>query len=199
MTTTVNLLEYLSERDIPEEFDREWLSEAVLTPLGIKADHYLADLCEDILISTADNSTGELHMRPGGWRINLAESLVRTAVASAVVGAGLVFAGVDQVPLQLLPAVLPLLVDLKRVRLNRADRELLIPLRKAAAGLEGFALHPEVLYNRLDPTVQAQLNYRDFLAFTERLIEAGELDNAGGDDIRPRRVGDPAWVRITLE
>lgn len=159
----------------------------------------MADLCEDILVSVADESAGELHMRPGGRRVNLTASLVRTALAPAVVGAGLVFAGVDQVPLQLLPAVLPLLVDLERVPLNRQDRELLIPLQNAAAGLEGFALHPEVLYNRLDPTVKDQLNFRDYLAFTERLIEAGELDNAGGNDIRPRRAGGPAWVRITLE
>ncbi|MCD4849702.1 hypothetical protein LN996_02630 [Arthrobacter sp. AK01] len=197
MTTTVNLYDYFSERDIPEEFGREWLSSDVLAPLGIKADNYMADICEDILVGAADNSAGELHMRPGGWRINLGTSVVRTFVTSAVVGAGLFVAGADQIPLELLPAVLPLLVDLKQVRLNRQDRELFIPLQKAAAGLEGFALHPEVLYNRLEPVVRDRLNYGDYLAFTERLIEAGKLDNAGGNDIRPRR--DTAWIRITLE
>ncbi|WP_426763046.1 hypothetical protein ACP3TD_11540 [Pseudarthrobacter sp. 1G09] len=197
MTTSVNLLEYLSEHDIPKEFDREWLSTDVLPRLGVQPDHYLADICEDILVSSANNSTGELHMRPGGWRINLSESLARVVLTSAVVGAGLVFAGADQIPLELLPTVLPLLVDLKRVRLDRQDRELLIPLQNAAAGLEGFALNPEVLYNRLEPSVRDKLNYGDFLAFTDRLIEAGELDNAGGNDVRPRH--GTAWVRITLE
>lgn len=195
MSNSVNLLEYLSTRDVPEEFDREWFSTDVLGPLGIRPGDYLADICEDILLSAADKSTGELHMRPGGWRINLSESVGRTLLASVAVGAGLVFAGADQIPHELLPAVLPLLVDLERVRLNRQDRELLIPLQEAAAGLEGFALNPEVLYNRLEPAVREKLNYGDFVAFTERLIEAGELDDAGGNDIRPR--GGTAWVRIT--
>ncbi|MFJ4228423.1 hypothetical protein ACIPYV_12755 [Paenarthrobacter nicotinovorans] len=199
MTGTINLLDYLSERDIPEEIDREWLSADFLSPLGIDPDNHMADLCEDIFVSAADNGSGELHMRPGGWRVNLTASIARTTVASAFVAAGLFVAGADQIPLELLPAVLPLLVDIKQVRLNRQDRELLIPFHNAAAGLEGFALHPEVIYNRLSSAERDRLNYGDFVAFTERLIEAGELDNAGGNDIRPRQAGDPAWLRITLE
>jgi hypothetical protein len=95
--------------------------------------------------------------------------------------------------------VLPLLVDIERVRISREDRELLIPLRHAAAGIVGIAVNPQVLYNRLDPAVQAQLNYRDLLAFIDRLVELGELDNAGGGDVRVRQSGKPAFLRITWE
>lgn len=197
MTSTVELHGYLAERDVPIDFDRNWLTTSVLTPLGIAPDQHFADVCEDILLSATADSPGELHVRPGGWRINLSASLARATIAAAIVGAGLMTVGADQVPLQLLPAVLPLLVDVDRVRLSREDRELLIPLRHAAVGVEEMALHPEVLYSRLDPAVQTQLNYRDYLAFIQRLIELGELDDAGGGDVRARRPGERAWLRIT--
>ena len=98
---------------------------------------------------------------------------------------------------ELLPAVLPLLIDVQRVRLDRRDRELLIPLRQATNGIEGMAVSPRVLYNRLDAVTQDELNYDDFAAFCTRLVEAGELDDAGLDDVRPRSAGAPAWIRIT--
>ena len=199
MTGSIQLRDLLTAIDFPEEFDRDWLIAEVFTPLGIDPDQHLADLCEDILLGYTAQVPGELHTRPGGWRINVGASLVRTTVAAAIVGAGLIGIGADQVPLQLLPAVLPLLVDMDRVRLNRGDRQLLLPLRHAAVGIEGVAVNPQVLYNRLDPVVRAQLNYHDFTAFLDRLIEAGELDNAGGDDVRPRQPGKPAWLRITWE
>ncbi|MBK8078169.1 MAG: hypothetical protein IPK24_22095 [Kineosporiaceae bacterium] len=199
MTDSIELRDRLAVIDFPDEFDRDWLFAEVFTPLGIEADQHLVDLCEDILLGYTAQAPGELHMRPGGWRINVGASLVRTTVAAAIVGAGLIGIGADQVPLQLLPAVLPLLVDMDRVRLNRGDRQLFVPLRQASAGIEGVAVNPQVLYNRLDPAVRAQLNYGDFTAFLDRLIEAGELDNAGGDDVRPRQPGKPAWLRITWE
>jgi hypothetical protein len=170
----------------------------VLSPIGISADNPLADICEEIVIAASANDPGELLMRPGGWRINLGASAVRTLVATAIVGCALVAVGADQVPLQLLPVVLPVLVDVERIRLNRDERALIVPLREAAEGVEGLALHPQILYDRLDPTVQEQLNYYDFLAFIERLTEAGEVDDAGFDDVRVRPNSETAWIRISI-
>lgn len=177
--------------------DRDWLVDVVLRPLGITADNPFGDVCEDIVVGAADTQTGALELRPGGWRINLGASAIRATVAAAVVGAGLMIAGVDQIPVQLLPAVLPLLVDIERVRLNRQDQEMIIPVRRAAEGVQELAIHPQVLYNRLDSAIQAQLNYGDFLAFTDRLIEVGELDDAGGGDVRARGPHDRPAIRIT--
>ncbi len=197
MTTATDLKADLDALTIPDEIERDWLIDSLLLPLGIESGKYLADLCEDIFVGAAENNPGELHMRPGGWRINLSASVARTVLAAVIVGGALATVGADQIPLQLLPVVLPFLVDIERVRLNRADRELLIPLQQAAFGIEGLALHPEVLYNRLDPAVRNDLNYLDFLGFLERVIELGELDNARGGDVRARLPGEPAWLRIT--
>lgn len=92
--------------------------------------------------------------------------------------------------------VVPLLVDVERVRLSRRDEELLIPLRVASDGVTGMALRHEGLYNRLDPAVREQLNYGDFVDFCERLIKAGYADDAGYGEVRMRPAGHPAWLRV---
>lgn len=199
MTESTSLQTFLEALESPETIDRDWLIGSVLSPLGVEEDGYLADLCEDILLSAADDESGQLQMRPGGWRIKLSSSVAKATVAAAIVGAGLLTMGASQIPLTLLPAVLPLLVDLERVKLNATDRELLVPLHHATVGLEGMAVHPRLLYDRLDPSVQAQLNYYDFVAYLERLVQAGEIDDAGLDEVRPREPGQPAWIRITWE
>lgn len=194
----IELDEYLAGIEIPDTIDRDWLISRVLEPIGIRDGEPLADLCEDVLLTAAETSAGELQMRPGGWRINVGASVVRTLVAASIVGAGLLMIGADQIPVELLPAVLPLLVDVEKVRLDRRDRQLLIPLRAASQGIEGIAVNPEVLYNRLNPAVRSQLNYQDFLAFADRLVEAGELDDAGLGDLSARD-GKAAWLRLTWE
>lgn len=197
MTASMELHDYLDSCDIPGSVDRDWLVATVLKPLTIDADGHFADLCEDIIVSSTADGAGELHMRPGGWRINLTPPLAKAAISAAIVGAGLISIGADQIPMLVLPAVLPLLIELEKVKLNTADRELLIPLRHASVGVEGMAVQPKLLYNRLDPADRAQLNYHDFVAFLERLIEAGELDDAGLGEVRPRQSNRPAWIRIT--
>ena len=198
MASTIELDEYLAGIDIPDSIDRDWLTGSVLDPIGIRDGEPLADLCEDILLAAADTTAGELQMRPGGWRINVGASVVRTLLASCLVGAGLLTIGADQIPIELLPAVLPLLIDVEKVRLDRRERQLLIPLKTASAGIEGIAVNPEVLYNRFDPAVRTQLNYQDFLAFVDRLVQAGELDDAGLGDLSAR-TGKPAWIRLTWD
>lgn len=198
MAAMIHLDSHLTASEIPDSMDRDWLTDIVLQPLGIQPETTMADLCEDILLSSAEASVGELHMRPGGWKINIADSFVRTVIASSIVGAALITVGADQIPLNLLPAVLPLLVDIKSVRLDRRDRVMLVALRPDWQGIEGMALHPEVLYGRLDSSTRDQLNYYDFISFAERLIHAGELDDAGLGDLSVREA-EPAWIRITWE
>ncbi len=146
---------------------------------------------------TWSKTFSSLHMRPGGWRIDIAGTAVKTFISGSILAAALFVNGAQEIPAELLPAVLPLLIDVQRVRLDRRDRELLIPLRQATNGIEGMAVSPRVLYNRLDAVTQDELNYDDFAAFCTRLVEAGELDDAGLDDVRPRSAGAPAWIRIT--
>lgn len=197
MTNTPTLADHLADLEIPEELDRAWFTGSFLTSFDIDPDSDLADLCEDIVLATVGGADAAFHMRPGGWRINVAGTAVKTILTSALLGAALFYNGATDIPAELLPAVVPLLVDVNRVRLSRRDRELLVPLRLTSSELGGLAVSPHVLYNRLEPSVQAELGYSDFSEFCDRLIAAGHMDDAGLGDVRMRLADRPAWIRIT--
>jgi hypothetical protein len=197
MAHTQNLFELVEALEVPDEMDRTWFTDSFLQPLGIEPDSRLGELCEDVLLEAVSDGDDAFHMRPGGWRVNLAGGAVKALLVTVVLAAALFFSGADDIPLELLPVVVPLLVDVERVRLSRRDEELLIPLRVASDGVTGMALRHEGLYNRLDPAVREQLNYGDFVDFCERLIKAGYADDAGYGEVRMRPAGHPAWLRVT--
>ena len=186
MAHTQNLFELVEALEVPDEMDRTWFTDSFLQPLGIEPDSRLGELCEDVLLEAVSDGDDAFHMRPGGWRVNLAGGAVKALLVTVVLAAALFFSGADDIPLELLPVVIPLLVDVERVRLSRRDEELLIPLRVASDGVTGMALRHEGLYNRLDPAVREQLNYGDFVDFCERLIKAGYADDAGYGEVRMR-------------
>ena len=186
MAHTQNLFELVEALEVPDEMDRTWFTDSFLQPLGIEPDSRLGELCEDVLLEAVSDGDDAFHMRPGGWRVNLAGGAVKALLVTVVLAAALFFSGADDIPLKLLPVVIPLLVDVERVRLSRRDEELLIPLRVASDGVTGMALRHEGLYNRLDPAVREQLNYGDFVDFCERLIKAGHADDAGYGEVRMR-------------
>ena len=186
MAHTQNLFELVEALEVPDEMDRTWFTDSFLQPLGIEPDSRLGELCEDVLLEAVSDGDDAFHMRPGGWRVNLAGGAVKALLVTVVLAAALFFSGADDIPLELLPVVVPLLVDVERVRLSRRDEELLIPLRVASDGVTGMALRHEGLYNRLDPAVREQLNYGDFVDFCERLIKAGYADDAGYGEVRMR-------------
>ena len=197
MAHTQNLFELVEALEFPDEMDRTWFTDSFLQPLGIEPDSRLGELCEDVLLEAVSDGDDAFHMRPGGWRVNLAGGAVKALLVTVVLAAALFFSGADDIPLELLPVVVPLLVDVERVRLSRRDEELLIPLRVASDRVTGMALRHEGLYNRLDPAVREQLNYGDFVDFCERLIKAGYADDAGYGEVRMRPAGHPAWLRVT--
>lgn len=195
--TMSSLPTYVAALELPETVGRAWVLDEFLAPLGITPDSELAGLCEDIIASLLFESDDSFNMRPGGWRIDVAATTAKAALATGLLAGALFISGADHIPAELIPAVVPLLVDVDRVRLSRRDRELLVPLRVASVGIEGMAVSPHVLYNRLDPAVAAQLNYDDFVGFCDHLVAAGEMDDAGFDEIRARPADRPAWIRIT--
>ncbi len=197
MTNAITLAEYVNRLEVPDELDREWFTASFLASFGIDPDSDLADLCEDIVVATVAGDDAAFHMRPGGWRVSVAGTAVKALLTAALLGAALFHNGATDIPAELLPAVIPLVVDVNRVRLSRRDRELLAPLRIASADLGTTAVSPHVLYNRLEPSVRAELNFGDFADFCDRLIAAGQLDDAGLGDVRTRPADSPAWIRIT--
>lgn len=197
MTDLEDLSKYLDRLVVPDQLDRPWLLREFLDPLGIEPESDVADLCEDIVLGAAAAGDAVFHMRAGGWRIDVTGTFTRSLLAGSLLGAVLFMHGVTDIPAELFPAILPLVVDVERVKLSRRDKALMIPLRVASQGVEGIALNPQVLYDRLDASIQAQLSFGDFEALCERLIEAGQLDDGGYGEVRARTQPGPAWIRLT--
>ncbi len=154
---------------------------------------------EDAVLAALPDRTG-LHVRPGGWVVNLGSSVVRTVVAAALVGGALWHGGLDQLPGYVAPAVLPLLVDVRKVRLTRAESRLLVDLRLSQTATQmNWPWSADALYSRLPPQVQERVPPGDFADFIDRLVQAGEADPAGYDEVRLRPAGHPAWIRICIE
>ena len=95
-----------------------------------------------------------------------------------------------------LPAVLPLVVNIKRARLSPADRTLLLELRTNAGAATGATVHPDVLYNRLPAHIQDQVSPLDFTDFMGKLVDYGVADDPGHGDVRLRPADRTAWIRI---
>lgn len=197
MTDFEELSRWLDSLAMPSQLDRSWLLNDFLMPLGVETDTVFADLCEDIVVGAAAADSSAFHMRAGAWRIDVSGTVTRTLLAAAFLGAALAAIGTSDIPEELYPAVLPLLVDVERIRVSRRDKALLAPLRNASQGVEGIALNPQVLYARLDPSVRSQLCAGDFEDLCERLVEAGHLDDGGYGDVRARATSEPAWIRLT--
>jgi hypothetical protein len=108
----------------------------------------------------------------------------------------LAVAGFDQLPALVLPAVLPLLVDIDRVELSASEEHLLANLRLRPDVVKQ-AHSPEGLYAELPDELREQVSLLDFLDFVQRLVAAGEADESG-DEIVVRDASDPAWVRVRI-
>lgn len=123
--------------------------------------------------------------------------MANAALAAAMVGI-MWAADFDQIPVLVLPAVLPLVVDVERARLNRRDQQLLLQLRTTIGGAVALAVHPEVLYNRLLPHIRDQVSPLDFGDTIAELIENGIADDARYGDVTLRLADRPAWIRTNF-
>ena len=156
------------------------------------------DQVEDGILAGLPESEG-LQVRPGGWILDLKQSAVRATLGAALIGGLMAPAGLDQLPGYVLPAVIPLLLDVRSARLTRTDRKLLLEVRMSQTTAQmGMPWPAAALYARLPTQVQAQVSEDDFEEFIEALNRAGEVDVDEHGEVSLREAGRPAWIRITL-
>ena len=195
--TPITLKEQVEAHPWPAELDRAALLAGFAEITGLPGNSISASNFEDSFLDAVGQAGGNLEMRPGGWKVNLSGSLVKLALTTALMTGVLWEAGFDQLPTYVLPAVLPLVVDVERAALSREHKTLLLQLRSAAASSTGVAVQPAVLYNKLPQPIRDQVSPLDFEDFIQALVEAGEADDAGYTDVRLRPADSPAWIRIT--
>jgi hypothetical protein len=186
----------LDDVEVPATIDHDSLSALFSAITGLAQDDPAAGICEDAFLAAIEQSPVPLELRPGGWRVDVAATAVRTALSAAIMTAVLWAGGFDQIPTFVLPAVLPLLVAAQRVELSGKQKYLLAELHRSVGSAQGLAVHPDVLYNKLPQHIRDQLSPLDFRDFLDAFIGAGIADNPGGGDVRLRPANDPSWIRI---
>lgn len=194
MTVVVDAIEQIATHT--DELREEELESVVATITGLEGEalRRAARATDDVIVAGLGEE--ELHARPGGWIVGLSDAAARGTLAAAVTAGVLAAAGFDQLPALVLPAVLPMLVDIERVELSASEDHLLASLRLQPELTE--AVHsPEAVYDRLPEDLRDQVSLLDFLDFVERLVAAGEADERPGGVVL-RDADDPAWVRIRL-
>ena len=152
---------------------------------------------EAALQASLDPSPSELEMRPGAWVVDLKASTAKFAVSAAVLTGVMVASGYDQIPAYVLPAVLPLLFDVERAKLNRGDRKLLVELRTALGRSFGEPADIDALYDRLPARVRDHVPPTDFADFIEKLVTAGEAEELADDRVALREA--PKWLHISFK
>jgi hypothetical protein len=109
-----------------------------------------------------------LPLRVGQWTIDLGEAAVRSTVMSAFVAAALISQGMTEFAVGFATAIIPSVVEIKRVKLGAGDERLLLELRsRLPSGTE------DQLYAALSPEIRSEINPYDFADFLQRLREAG--------------------------
>lgn len=188
----------LDTLELPEELDHTTLMELFTHVTGEPDDSPAAGIFEDAFLAAMEQSPTALEFRPGGWRVDVAATMVRTALTTSILAAALWLSGTDQIPAAVMTAVLPTLIVTERVHLDRRGKYLLTQLQQNVGSAQGLAVHPDVLYNKLPLDVRDQLSPLDFQDFLDAFIGAGLADDAGGGDVRVRDPHDPCWIRITF-
>jgi hypothetical protein len=130
----------------------------------------------------------------GGWQVDLRGGVVRTALATAFIAGVLAASGVTGLFPLVAPAVLPLLFDVRQVRLKPSQEIVLAELRLSPEARSG-GLTADELYARLAPQTQRQMSRLDFADFLDQVRRAGLADPADGGRLVLR---PPANARLRI-
>ena len=190
MTAARPLVTYIDGLKAPKRLRRTWLLEEVFGPLGIEPGSALEDVCEDVVVDVVSDAQS-FRIRPKGWRVDLDDATLRPLLVGAILGGVVQQVVGDEVPAELYPVVLPVVVEVDRVLLERRERVLAIPLSLS----DGPDL--PVRFNRLPTRVRAELGFDDFEHFCERLVKAARLGDADFGEVRVIADPDPSTIRLT--
>jgi hypothetical protein len=120
-----------------------------------------------------------LGMRLGSFQIDASRAAVKAAVTAAVLALAIEGAGLDSVPVVILAAVIPFLVEIERVQLAPGDAVVVAALRSVASP----GGDDRDWYLALPGELRSQLTQLEFLNLLGRLREAGIVTtNTAGDN-----------------
>jgi hypothetical protein len=124
-----------------------------------------ADVLRQVLSDLADEP---LAVRLGGWRVDVSATALRAGVGASLMVAAIEAVGIDSVPVVVLTAVLPFLVDIEHIEVSPADRIVLAALKTNLASPQ----NRRALWDALPPDLQHELSFLEFADLLDRLSQA---------------------------
>lgn len=139
---------------------------------GFEQDSLLHDYVEAFKIAASgDNSQTLLALNTNSWKISIKKNLVTPFLTGAILTAVFRHLGYNQLPLAILPAVLPYLLDIEKVKIEKREERLYlqIPIKKFKNQFKSA----EEWYSILPDKIKASVNLEDFRDFLDNLVVAG--------------------------
>lgn len=155
----------------------------VLAAAGLDDDGEAARTAEILRQILSDLADEPLAVRLGSWRVGVPAAALRAGVGAALMVAAIEAVGIDSVPVVVLTAVLPFLVDIEHVEVSQADRIVLAALKTSLRSPQDR----RTLWDALPPDLRHELSFLEFADLLDRLSQAS-LIRAVDDE----RYGIPA-------
>jgi hypothetical protein len=165
-------------------------------------DTFTARQARTLFLDSIEAGLGEhtggtdLEFRAGAWEVDLSRAATQSLVATSFLGGLLALLGTTQLPAVVATAVIPLLFDVRRVKLKASEHEILADLAGDATDADGQT--PDDLYLTLSPEIRDELTRLEFIDFLDSCRRAGLLDEDATGKIRVRSA-DQARFRISLK
>ena len=154
------------------------------------------DAMQEALVSALRaEETAELEFRPGGWELDLRSGIVKSALTAALLTGVLIAAGATGLAPVVLPTVLPMLLDINRVKISPRDRFVHAALRKVSP--DGKPMTAQELYDGLPGDLRDVVSPLDFAEFIDHLTRAGYV-TASSSNVIVHPDDEPRF-RISLD
>ena len=118
-------------------------------------------------------SNQELALEPGGWTVKISNNVLKTSLVAVSLAGILYLSGFDSIPGYVLPTVLPLLIDIEKVKLKKSEEYILAELRLNPE-IENKVMTAEAMYGMLDEFLKSQIALPDFIDFLDKLHISGD-------------------------
>ena len=118
-------------------------------------------------------SSEELALEPGGWTVRVSNSVLKTSLVAASLAGILYLSGFDSIPGYVLPTVLPLLIDIEKVKLKKSEEYILAELRLNPE-IKNREMTAEEIFGMLDERLKSQIALLDFIDLLDKLHISGD-------------------------
>ncbi|OXR47112.1 hypothetical protein B7C42_00234 [Nocardia cerradoensis] len=148
-------------------------------------------------ILSVDTEIDGFEFKLGAWKLDIRSNTANLVLSSALIGGILELEGAIHLPGYTLPLVLSMLFKIEAVRLEAKDKVLVLLLQEKT-GDDGRPRSVDELYNLLPKKERRVIAKSDFVAFIERLRQAGKAKQEIGGTFRITPDGKEPWIKINV-